>query len=290
VAWSSTQPLPARTQPAPLRAASTRSGSKSGTAKVAFSPQEFRRFPLQSVTKVTSNTSIFRFKLPSAEHETGLTVSSCIVARAEIDGKPVVRPYTPTSLNNQLGFVDLLIKAYPAPSGLMSRHIHAMRPDIDSLELKGPFKKFDYAPNMVKQMGMVAGGTGITPMLQVIRQVLGNPEDTTELFLVFANVTEEDILLRDELDALAYLFPNFHVYYTLDKPGPGWKAGAGYVSLDMVREHLPRPVSGQVRVLVCGPKGMIEHVAGGKEGKDLQGPLGGLLLQAGFLEADVFKY
>jgi len=55
----------------------------------------------------------------------------------------------------------------------------------------------------MKAIGMIAGGTGITPMLQVLHEVLDNPADTTQVSLVFANVTEEDIMLRKELDGLA---------------------------------------------------------------------------------------
>ena len=50
---------------------------------------------------------------------------------------------------------------------------------------------------------MIAGGSGITPMFQVAQGILRNPLDATKVFLVYANVTEEDILLRRELDAWA---------------------------------------------------------------------------------------
>lgn len=50
---------------------------------------------------------------------------------------------------------------------------------------------------------MIAGGSGITPMFQVAQGILRNPLDTTEVFLMYANVIEEDILLRKELDAWA---------------------------------------------------------------------------------------
>ena len=43
---------------------------------------------------------------------------------------------------------------------------------------------------------MIAGGTGITPMLQIIRAALKNPLDRTKLSLIYANVNVEDILLR----------------------------------------------------------------------------------------------
>lgn len=63
--------------------------------------------------------------------------------------------------------------------------------------------KIKYEPNMKESIGMVAGGTGITPMLQVLEHILANPNDRTKVHLVFANEEERDILLKPRLDALA---------------------------------------------------------------------------------------
>lgn len=56
--------------------------------------------------------------------------------------------------------------------------------------------------------GMLAGGTGITPMYQVARAVLQDPKDTTNFSLIFGNLTEDDILIRDLLDDLARQHPD----------------------------------------------------------------------------------
>ena len=256
--------------------------------KPALSPSEFRKFRVVDAKDVSPNTKLIRVELPP-DSTSGLTVASCVVARAEIDGKAVTRPYTPVSLNSQVGFVDFLVKVYPAPGGVMSRHITSLRPDADVVEIKGPFKKLEYKPNMKKRVGMIAGGTGVTPMLQIIREILSNPEDMTQVSLVFANVTEADILLREELDALAYLYPNFKVFYTLDKPPRGWTGGSGFVSKDMIRAHLPPPGPDNL-VLVCGPKGMVELVSGPKGPKDTQGELTGLLAELGFDASQVYKF
>ena len=88
----------------------------------------------------------------------------------------------------------------------MSKHFAHMKVG-DTLECKGPIMKLEYKPNMRKSIGMVAGGTGITPMLQVIEEVLRNPADKTTLSLVFGNVTQNDILLKDRIDALAAKHP-----------------------------------------------------------------------------------
>ncbi len=50
---------------------------------------------------------------------------------------------------------------------------------------------------------MIAGGSGITPMFQVAQGILRNPYDQTKVFLIYANVSEEDILLRKEFDKWA---------------------------------------------------------------------------------------
>lgn len=64
--------------------------------------------------------------------------------------------------------MDLVVKSYPA--GKMSKHMAEMKVG-DSLEMKGPIPKIPYKANMKNSIGMVAGGTGITPMLQVRRLV-----------------------------------------------------------------------------------------------------------------------
>lgn len=54
--------------------------------------------------------------------------------------------------------------------------------------------------------GMIAGGTGITPMYQVAKALLTDPAETTSISLIYANVTEDDILLRKELDELTHTY------------------------------------------------------------------------------------
>lgn len=92
-------------------------------------------------------------------------------------------------------------------------------------------------------------------MLQVIRSIIKNPHDDTEVWLLFANQTEEDILLRAELEALPK--NQFHLWYTVDRPPADWKYDAGFINADMVRRHLPKPSPDTV-LLVCGPPPMIK--------------------------------
>ena len=91
---------------------------------------------------------------------------------------------------------------------------------------------------------MVAGGSGITPLYQVIQAVLRDqPEDRTEMHLVYANRTEDDILLRGELDRWAAEHPDrlkvWYVVSRVKRPDNGWKYGVGFVTEAVLREHLP---------------------------------------------------
>jgi cytochrome-b5 reductase len=88
---------------------------------------------------------------------------------------------------------------------------------------------------------MLAGGTGITPFLQIIREVLKHPEDNTQLSLVFANIAKEDILLKEELDHLAAAHPNFKVYYVLEKPPKDWQQGVGFINENIIKKTMPPP-------------------------------------------------
>ena len=145
-----------------------------------------------------------------------------------------MRSYTPISGDHQPGHFDVLIKSYP--TGNISRHMASLAVG-QTVRVKGPKGAFVYTPNMVRHFGMVAGGTGITPMLQVVKAIVRGRAagDRTEVDLIFANVTEQDILLREDLDQLAREDKGFRVHYVLDKPPAGWEGGQGYVTSDMIQ-------------------------------------------------------
>jgi len=236
---------------------------------------------------VSLNTAQYRFELQSPEHELALPVASAILAKADLgEEKPTIRPYTPVTYD-QKGFFELVIKTYP--EGKMSAHIGKLKIG-DKLAFKGPVAKIPYKQNMKKEIGMIAGGSGITPMLQVLHTILKNPEDKTKVSLIFANVTADDILLKQRIDEWAQKHAErFKVYYTLDKPPKDWKGGSGFVSEQMVKENIPRP-SEDSMVFVCGPPGMMKAVSGPKTEKYEQGEVGGVLKALGYKESMVYKF
>lgn len=228
--------------------------------KKALDPNTLQEFELKEKTIISHNVAIYRFNLPSPRHILGLPIGQHISLSADLpdaNGKivPVLRSYTPISGDHQPGYFDLLIKSYP--QGNISKHVASLRVG-QTISVKGPKGAFLYTPNMMRHFGMIAGGTGIAPMLQVIRAIVrGRPlGDKTEVDLIFANVTVQDILLKEDLDALTQEDKGIRVHYVLDRPPEGWTGGVGYVTKEMLTELLPKPAP-DVKILLCGPPPMV---------------------------------
>lgn len=174
-----------------------------------------------------------------------------------------------------LGHVDLLVKVYfkgvhPKfpDGGKMSQHLESMQIG-DSIDVKGPLGEFIYKgpgsftwmhePRQCQFINMIAGGTGLTPCNQVAQAVLRNAEDPTQVRLLYANQSPDDILMRKELDALAARHPDrFQVWYTVDRvpEGEEWKYDVGFIGEAMIREHLFPAGEGTITVM-CGPPPMV---------------------------------
>lgn len=170
----------------------------------------------------------------------------------------------------------------------MSEHMHSMAVG-QQLEMKGPIPKYPWTANKHDHVAMIAGGTGITPMYQVARAIFKNPEDKTKVTLVYGNVSEEDILLKQELKDLENQYPQrFRAFYVLDNPPEGWTQGKGYITKDLLKTVLPK--EGNLKFFVCGPPGLYKAISGGKNSPSDQGELAGYLAELGYNKEQVYKF
>ena len=250
-------------------------------AKKALDPSKKVALKLVKRTELSHDTHMFRFGLPTPEHILGLPIGQHIaLSYTDKDGKEQGRPYTPTSSDVDKGHVDFVIKVYFPnerfpEGGKVSQHMHSLKIG-DTLDFSGPKGRYEYRGKgtfaikrlksqgggfeirKAKKIGMIAGGTGITPMLQVMRAVFRDKGDKTDMSLIFANQTEEDILLRDELDKCERDHDNFKLHYTVDRPpAKGWRYDTGFVTAEMIKKHMPPPGK-DTQILLCGPPPMIK--------------------------------
>jgi cytochrome-b5 reductase len=256
--------------------------------KKAMDPTaDFQPFELTKIESLSHDTRRFTFALQTPKTKLGLPIGQHISLRFKDSstGKNVQRSYTPVTGDETLGEVTFVIKVYKAgvhpkfpDGGKMSQHLDSLKVG-DTIDMKGPKGHLEYLGQgnfTVKQMrkpletrkakhfGMIAGGTGITPMLQVLHAIFRDAKDTTTTAsLLFANQTEDDILVREELEALTKEFPNrFKLHYTLDRPpADNWNYSTGFVSKDMVQNHVLKNKNaddGMTQVLMCGPPPMLK--------------------------------
>jgi cytochrome-b5 reductase len=209
-------------------------------------------YELTAARRDTHDTNTFCFALP--ENATmDMQPGDHVYVHAAINGKTVKRPYTPSSVPGTTGYFDLTVKRYE--TGMVSTYIHG-RQIGDTVLMSGPHSGGHWVDGMATRVGLVAGGTGITPMISIIRWILANGLQV-ELFLVFANKTEADIIFHDEWEANVREHANFHCYHVLEQPPAGWTQGIGRITEDVLRAHLPAP-GPETAVFLCGPPLMVD--------------------------------
>lgn len=218
-------------------------------------PTTFQSLPLVKKDLVAPGTYCLAFELPTPKSVLGLPIGQHVAITAVVDGQAVTRSYTPVSNNADRGTLELVIKCYP--DGKLTGGYLANLQIGEEVKFRGPKGAMRYRPGLCKRIGMLAGGSGITPMYQLIRAICEDERDTTEVSLIYANRTEEDILLRSELEAFARKYPNnLKLHYMLDKPSPSWQGGIGYVTKDIMAERFPG-ADADSKVMLCGPPGMV---------------------------------
>jgi len=270
---------------------SFRSKSFTHCSETSLSQEDFRSFPVLEVRNVGPGTNVLKCGLPSPQHVMGLPVTAYVMVEGRNSSDSSA--YTPITSDDEPGYFELLVKGYP--NGNVSKYLCSLQAG-DSISVKGPVAKLPYTANMKKKIGMIAGGSGITPMLQIIKQVLKDPDDKTEVTLIFGNQTPADILLREELDQLAASSKGqVQVLYVVDTNSTSDPAikHVGYVTAEFCRKVLPAPSDDNL-IYVCGPPQMLFAMAGNKgfvKGRKFgQGQIGGVLKELGYSIDMVFKF
>ncbi|KAI0482878.1 hypothetical protein GGR56DRAFT_212447 [Xylariaceae sp. FL0804] len=229
---------------------------------------------LSAKKNISDDTKIFTFNLSHAEQVIGLPTGQHLLMRLRdpVTREAVIRSYTPISECSKRGKLDVLVKIYrdsPAQKGgKMTQALDAI-PLGHFVDFKGPVGKFEYLGRGLCSIGgqrrkvrrfiMVCAGSGITPIFQVLRAVMADREDPTYCVVLDGNRTEQDILCREDLDAMAR--GNEHkcrLIYALTRPGPAWTGFRGRLCCGLVeREVGPcRSVDGDDLALICGPEAL----------------------------------
>ncbi|OJI79439.1 hypothetical protein ASPTUDRAFT_78823 [Aspergillus tubingensis CBS 134.48] len=230
--------------------------AESNEPKPVFSGLGFTTLRLQSTKTVNHNTKRLVFEYPNESARSGLTLTSALLAITHPEGSwlPTIRPYTPISDLDEPGRIELMVKQYP--DGKASGYLHSLKPG-DSLRFATSLKGYQWKQNEFSHAYLLAGGAGITPIYQLIKGILKNPQDRTKLTLVFGVNSEEDLLLKEELDRYATEFPErFNYIYTVSRPKEENSSyRTGYIDEELLRSTF-RESTQNTKVFICGPPAM----------------------------------
>ncbi|KAF5975898.1 nitrate reductase [Fusarium coicis] len=216
----------------------------------------WKKVVLYEKRRLSHDTRLFTLKWQHDSQEFGLPVGKHIFLRLKnpISGEQIIRPYTPIAAR------------YAKKCGKMTTTI-----DLASMgslvELKGPIGNFEYTGRgnstisgrecYTKRFIMISAGSGISPMIQILRAIASDDSDSTECLLLSGNRCEEDILCKDQLDSLEREDKRFRVVYTLSKPCDGWAGCRGRLGQELLEAEVGSPMPGSAEmVLLCGPPAM----------------------------------
>lgn len=216
-------------------------------------PQVFEPFVLQSCEDVNHNCKVLRFELEDSASLPQWDLIQHVRVRSAGDNNKAQRDYTLVSPPGAKGYFEILVKRYEG-GPVSERLLHSMTPG-STVEVKGPLpslRRLD-SPNVL----MVAAGTGVLPMIQLLRMLGdrvqggdgGAPGEESQtqhvpgFALVCADSTENDVLMKQEISTYLPSERTRHVISDQD----------GRVQ----EEHMRAVCEGMeiegVQVLICGP-------------------------------------
>ncbi|MCX5851555.1 MAG: FAD-binding oxidoreductase [Deltaproteobacteria bacterium] len=187
------------------------------------------------------------------------------------------RPYSISSPPSQTGHYDITVRR--VEDGLVSNYLLDEIKTGDTIEASGPSGQFYFNPLVHdKTMVCIAGGSGITPFMSMIRDITDRGLDR-EVFLFYGNRTTKDIIFNDELAHIASRFGNIHFIPVIEKPAKSYKGKCGFITGATVKEVIGNTKN--KTFFMCGPQGLYDFclpeletlsIPGRKIRRELYGP------------------
>jgi ferredoxin-NADP reductase len=207
---------------------------------------------LANIERQTHDTVTLRFLLPK-ERQFRAKPGQFLTFHWIVDGQRVVRSYTVSSSPSRKDYVEITPKRME--NGCVSVFLNERaRPGL-SVEASGPYGQFCFDAKLHKSIVLIAAGSGITPMIAMLRYIddLKLPTQVTLLYCVRTNA---DVIFQNELARLKEALPRFKYELRLSRPEPTWTGQTGHFTRESLSRHVVE--SDSSTFFLCGPKGFME--------------------------------
>jgi glycine betaine catabolism B len=132
-----------------------------------------------------------------------------------------------------------------------SKALNSLKID-EKVIIDGPYGKFTL-DEKTKNIGMLAGGIGITPLRSMCRYC-ADKQTEIKITLLYSNITEKDIAFREDLEQIQRQNSNIRIVHVLDSPPPNWNSHTGRINENIVKQEIPNYT--QTTFFICGPPAM----------------------------------
>lgn len=184
------------------------------------------------------------------DFEAGQFVNAMALSSQE--QKTIKRPYSIASPPYEKGYLDLVWKR--VEGGFMTNYFWKLG-EGDALQIQGPLGRFGFKKPLPARLVFIATGTGIAPFRSMILQLFKEGTDR-EVWLIFGNRYETDILYDEAWKELAQRHSNFHYLPTISRP-QHWTGEKEYVQ-KVLAKTIPSPDN--THLYICGLTDMITQV------------------------------
>jgi ferredoxin-NADP reductase len=218
---------------------------------------EWQIATIKSIFKETARAKTFTLGLPNWQrHKPGQHYDVRLTAP---DGYQAQRSYSIASEPERTGEIDLTVERIE--DGEVSSYMHDVLVAGDLIEVRGPIGGyFVWEAGMGKPILLVAGGSGIVPLMSMIRHRAA-VSSTTPARLLYSSRAPEDVIYSAELTRLKDSQDGPGIAYTFTRQAPaGWTGYARRIDAQMLGE-VAGPLGQEVQAFVCGPTLMVEAVA-----------------------------
>jgi len=249
---------PGRISPPPARAISAGRGLATAdhTRTESASPGSPVLLQLVRVTRQTADSRTLRFAA-MGNRRVFARPGQFLTFSFLFDGLKVVRSYSICSSPASSGFIEITPKR--VEKGSASVFLNDRATLGMTVEASGPFGQFCFDESRHRRIVLIAGGSGITPMMAMLRYIDDLCLPTT-VTLLYAVRTDRDIIFESELAELKKRLNNFEYYVVPSQPHPEWKGLHGRLSLDIVNQVVKEP--GLNNFFLCGPGPFMDATRG----------------------------
>ncbi len=171
----------------------------------------------------------------------------------EVPGLAIKRAYSLSNTGNWEGRLEFLIRLQPG--GLFSTWLKEQATVGQTLSVHGPKGAFGLYESGLRPRWFLAGGTGLAPMLSMLRH-MADFQEPHPVRLYFGANRVEDLFCQSELKALQVELPQLQVIYCVWKPEDNWEGFQG-TPVDALTQDLADAMV-MPDIYLCGPPALID--------------------------------